>query len=53
MVALHYRFSKPCWTDKELKVATGSTGSEVAVHPLKLNSSYSTVKVLLDSLLHQ
>lgn len=40
------RFSKPCWTDKELKVATGSTGSEVAVHPLKLNSSYSTVKGL-------
>ncbi|WOG93764.1 hypothetical protein DCAR_0313051 [Daucus carota subsp. sativus] len=38
------RSSKACWTNEELKVATGTTDTHVAVHPLKLSSSYSTVQ---------
>lgn len=34
-----------CWTDEEVKVATGDSESHLAVHPLKLNSSYATVNV--------
>ncbi|KAK3015431.1 hypothetical protein RJ639_006141 [Escallonia herrerae] len=33
-----------CWTDEEIKVATGSTECLVVVHPLKLNSSYAMLK---------
>ncbi|KAK3008825.1 hypothetical protein RJ639_014399 [Escallonia herrerae] len=33
-----------CWTDEEIKVATGSTECRVIVHPLKLNSSYAMLK---------
>ncbi|KAL2342504.1 hypothetical protein Fmac_003789 [Flemingia macrophylla] len=29
------------WTDEEVKIATGDSESHLAVHPLKLNSSYS------------
>ncbi|XP_057751778.1 carbon catabolite repressor protein 4 homolog 3 [Arachis stenosperma] len=32
-----------CWTDEEVKVATGDSGCHSAVHPLKLNSSYATI----------
>ncbi|KAK7251593.1 hypothetical protein RIF29_34922 [Crotalaria pallida] len=32
-----------CWTDEEVKVATGDSELHVAVHSLKLSSSYSTV----------
>ncbi|XP_015883045.3 carbon catabolite repressor protein 4 homolog 3 isoform X1 [Ziziphus jujuba] len=35
---------KDCWTDEEIKVATGKTTCNIAVHPLKLNSSYATVR---------
>ncbi|KAK9277979.1 hypothetical protein L1049_027536 [Liquidambar formosana] len=41
---LRDRFLKYCWTDEEVKVATGNTESKVAVHPLKLNSSYAALK---------
>ncbi|KAH1251770.1 Carbon catabolite repressor protein 4 3 [Glycine max] len=30
-----------CWTDEEVKLATGDSERHLAVHPLKLNSSYS------------
>ncbi|XP_027340194.1 carbon catabolite repressor protein 4 homolog 3-like isoform X2 [Abrus precatorius] len=32
-----------CWTDEEVKIATGDSERHLAVHPLKLNSSYATV----------
>ncbi|GAY58090.1 hypothetical protein CUMW_184400 [Citrus unshiu] len=32
------------WTDEEVKVATGNAQCYLAVHPLKLNSSYASVK---------
>ncbi|KAL5052579.1 hypothetical protein RYX36_033261, partial [Vicia faba] len=32
-----------CWTDEEIKTATGDPECHLAVHPLKLNSSYATV----------
>ncbi|XP_052176892.1 carbon catabolite repressor protein 4 homolog 3 isoform X2 [Diospyros lotus] len=38
------RFFKSCWSDKEVKVATGDAGSPVVEHPLKLSSSYAKVK---------
>ncbi|KAL6319526.1 hypothetical protein AAG906_014202 [Vitis piasezkii] len=38
------RFLKGCWTDEEVKVATGNADCHVVVHPLKLKSSYATVK---------
>ncbi|CAK9186623.1 unnamed protein product [Ilex paraguariensis] len=38
------RFFKYCWTDEEVKVAAGSPGCRIVMHPLKLNSSYATVK---------
>ena len=41
-----FRFLKGCWTDEEVKVATGNADCHVVVHPLKLKSSYATVKVL-------
>lgn len=34
-----------CWTDEEINTATGDSERHLAVHPLKLNSSYATVKV--------
>ncbi|KAL8134975.1 hypothetical protein AgCh_009843 [Apium graveolens] len=40
----YYRSSNTCWTSEELKVATGTTDTHIAVHPLKLSSSYSTVQ---------
>ncbi|XP_040999291.1 carbon catabolite repressor protein 4 homolog 3 isoform X2 [Juglans microcarpa x Juglans regia] len=33
-----------CWTEEEVEVATGDAGCHVLVHPLKLSSSYATVK---------
>ncbi|KAK0588231.1 hypothetical protein LWI29_036266 [Acer saccharum] len=38
------RFLLNCWTDEEVKVATGSHDCHLAIHPLKLNSSYASVK---------
>lgn len=38
------RFFRQGWTNEEVKTATGSTSCWVVVHPLKLNSSYATVK---------
>ncbi|BBH04092.1 DNAse I-like superfamily protein [Prunus dulcis] len=35
---------KHCWTDEEVRVATGDAESNLVVHPLKLNSSYATVR---------
>ncbi|RDX80567.1 Carbon catabolite repressor protein 4-like 3 [Mucuna pruriens] len=32
-----------CWTDEEVKLATGDSERYLAMHPLKLNSSYATV----------
>ncbi|MCI13396.1 carbon catabolite repressor protein 4-like [Trifolium medium] len=32
-----------CWTDEEVKTATGDSECHLAVHPLKLDSSYATV----------
>ncbi|KAK7358299.1 hypothetical protein VNO77_00226 [Canavalia gladiata] len=32
-----------CWTDEEVKIATGDSECHLAVHPLNLNSSYATV----------
>ncbi|TKY60911.1 Carbon catabolite repressor protein 4-like 3 [Spatholobus suberectus] len=32
-----------CWTDEEVKIATGDSEHHLAVHSLKLNSSYATV----------
>ncbi|KAK6249624.1 hypothetical protein SCA6_003629 [Theobroma cacao] len=37
-------FLNDCWTDEEVRVATGSADSHLVVHPLKLSSSYATVK---------
>ncbi|KAG2411030.1 Carbon catabolite repressor protein [Vigna angularis] len=31
-----------CWTDEEIKIATGDSQHHLAVHPLKLKSSYAT-----------
>ncbi|OVA05024.1 Endonuclease/exonuclease/phosphatase [Macleaya cordata] len=33
-----------CWTDEEVKTATGDSSSTVVEHSLKLSSSYATVK---------
>ncbi|GLT50415.1 hypothetical protein SLA2020_239020 [Shorea laevis] len=38
------RLLKNGWTDEEVKVATGSSDCHLVVYPLKLCSSYSTVK---------
>nr|XP_011464242.1 PREDICTED: carbon catabolite repressor protein 4 homolog 3 isoform X1 [Fragaria vesca subsp. vesca] len=35
---------KHSWTDEEIRVATGNSGSHSVVHPLKLNSSYAMVQ---------
>lgn len=40
-----FRLLKHCWTDEEVRVATGDAESNLVVHPLKLNSSYATVRV--------
>ncbi|XP_057422298.1 carbon catabolite repressor protein 4 homolog 3 [Lotus japonicus] len=32
-----------CWTDEEVKIATGDSERHLAMHPLKLKSSYATV----------
>ncbi|XP_050377086.1 carbon catabolite repressor protein 4 homolog 3 [Argentina anserina] len=32
------------WTDEEIRVATGNSGSHSVVHPLQLNSSYAMVQ---------
>lgn len=38
------RLFNNCWTDEEVKVATGNAGCHLLEHPLKLASSYATVK---------
>lgn len=40
----YYRSPKASWTNEELKVATGTADSNIAVHPLNLSSSYSSVQ---------
>ncbi|XP_010465952.1 PREDICTED: carbon catabolite repressor protein 4 homolog 3-like isoform X2 [Camelina sativa] len=37
-------FNSSSWTNEEIRVATGQENSYWAVHPLKLNSSYASVK---------
>ncbi|KAF7813799.1 carbon catabolite repressor protein 4-like protein 3-like [Senna tora] len=32
------------WTDEEVKIATGNSQHHLVMHPLKLNSSYATIK---------
>ncbi|KAK7320014.1 hypothetical protein RJT34_04743 [Clitoria ternatea] len=45
-----YKFlsSSECWTDEEVEIATGDSGCHLAVHPLKLNSSYATVNTEIE-----
>lgn len=38
------------WTEEEVKIATGNSERHLVVHPLKLNSSYATVKVYSHSI---
>ncbi|KAM7259807.1 hypothetical protein ACFE04_015548 [Oxalis oulophora] len=38
------RFFENGWTDEHVKLATGNSKSYLAIHPLKLNSSYATIK---------
>ncbi|KAK8267565.1 hypothetical protein V6Z11_D11G006400 [Gossypium hirsutum] len=38
------RVLNDCWTDEEVKAATGTANSHLVMHPLQLNSSYATVK---------
>ncbi|TYG43319.1 hypothetical protein ES288_D11G006800v1 [Gossypium darwinii] len=38
------RVLNDCWTDEEVKAATGTANSHLIMHPLQLNSSYATVK---------
>lgn len=38
------RFFRASWTEEEIKNATGGTNSHIVAHPLKLSSSYATVK---------
>lgn len=45
MNVLVFRLLKDCWTDEEVKVATGKTDCYVVMHSLKVNSSYATVRV--------
>ncbi|KAL5544721.1 hypothetical protein UlMin_008505 [Ulmus minor] len=35
---------KNCWSDEEVIVATGNSQCHVVAHPLRLNSSYATVR---------
>ncbi|XP_031287514.1 carbon catabolite repressor protein 4 homolog 3 [Pistacia vera] len=43
-LALIDRFLQSGWTDEEIKIATRNAECHLAVHPLKLNSSYASVK---------
>ncbi|XP_009789801.1 carbon catabolite repressor protein 4 homolog 3-like isoform X2 [Nicotiana sylvestris] len=38
------RFLNSSWSEEEMNVATGAPKSHIALHPLKLNSSYAMVK---------
>ncbi|KAJ7969651.1 carbon catabolite repressor protein 4-like 3 [Quillaja saponaria] len=38
------RLLKNCWTEEEVILATGNAKCHLVVHPLKLRSSYATVK---------
>ncbi|KAF5179456.1 Carbon catabolite repressor protein 4-like protein [Thalictrum thalictroides] len=44
-VTLMDRFLKNSWTDAEVRNLTGNTNCTIVKHPLKLNSSYASVKV--------
>lgn len=44
--SVHFRLFENCWTDEEVKVATGNAGCHLLVHQLKLASAYATVKVI-------
>lgn len=39
------RYFNSSWTNEEIRLATGQENSYWAVHPLKLHSSYASVKV--------
>lgn len=45
--AIDFRFFNSRWSDEEINVAIGALKSHIAMHPLKLNSSYAMVKVRL------
>ncbi|XP_012092978.1 carbon catabolite repressor protein 4 homolog 3 isoform X2 [Jatropha curcas] len=36
------RYLKNCWTNEEIKAATGNSKCQLLLHPLKLSSSYAT-----------
>ncbi|KAI6675540.1 hypothetical protein NL676_003446 [Syzygium grande] len=38
------RFLTCCWTDEEIKTASGNAEGEVVTHPLNLKSSYATIR---------
>ncbi|KAG5618995.1 hypothetical protein H5410_018819 [Solanum commersonii] len=42
--AIDFRFFNSRWSDEEINVAIGTPKSHIAMHPLKLNSSYAMVK---------
>ncbi|PIA39653.1 hypothetical protein AQUCO_02600243v1, partial [Aquilegia coerulea] len=44
-VVLMDRFLKNSWTDAEVRNLTGNTNGTIVKHPLRLNSSYASVKV--------
>lgn len=50
--AIDFRFFNSRWSEEEMNVAVGIPKSHIAMHPLKLNSSYAMVKVRLALPLH-
>ncbi|XP_043717795.1 uncharacterized protein LOC122665710 [Telopea speciosissima] len=40
----YFRLFNSCWTDEKLTIATGSPNVTILRHPLKLKSSYASVK---------
>lgn len=51
MILIGFRCLSSSWTNEEIRLATGQENSYWAVHPLKLNSSYASVKVIHTKLL--
>lgn len=45
--AIDFRIFNSRWSEEEMNVAIGAPKSHIAMHPLKLNSSYAMVKVWL------
>ncbi|GMJ14912.1 catabolite repressor 4c [Hibiscus trionum] len=44
LVTVMDRLLNDCWTDEEVKAATGTANGDLVMHPLHLSSSYATVK---------